>query len=385
MKLSASLLTASCLLFCTQARSQAVVYSLTYLETRTSFQAHFANVSPFPGRRSDDENLSMLRGTRKTEIYSISLPTGKSTLLFSDEGPHLQVMATGVVAGDGKAYIAAFWRERRTTPTPTVTSEEALYEISLDGSNHFRKIADAQPNQPPAILNPQSTRAAFEMFKDGKFVVSIYAVPEWKLLHTWDLAKLMQTHCPDCNPLSYGWLADGKRLYTELGLAGEEDEDSSPASHPGTYFLSEDGADLGSVSPQTGALQLDGYIHPKYIERQFLGQLPDGSDLFLDHAVKKGGPFSELHPYLVVANSDPKAQKQLPLKFAIGRVVPSPSGKYLAYVEDRLTPNYQTERHLWVKDLASGEDKELFAAPPPKPPASPEPNVTLSILGWINN
>ncbi len=352
MKLSAHLLTVSCLLFCTQARSQAVVYSLTYSETRTSFQAHFANVSPFPGRRSDDENLSMLRGTRKTEIYSLSLITGKSTLLFSDEGPHLQIMAAGVVAGDGKAYIAAFWRERRTTPTPTVTSEEA---------------------------------AAFEMFKDGKFVVSIYAVPEWKLLHTWDLAKLMQTHCPDCNPLSYGWLADGKRLYTELGLAGEEDEDSSPASHPGTYFLSEDGADLGSVSPQTGALQLDGYIHPKYIERQFLGQLPDGSDLFLDHAVKKGGPFSELHPYLVVANSDPKAQKQFPLKFAIGRVVPSPSGKYLAYVEDRLTPNYRTERHLWVKDLASGEEKELFAAPPPKPPTSPEPNVTLSILGWINN
>ena len=166
MKLSARLLTVSCLLFCTEARSQRVVYSLTYSETRTSFQAHFANVSPFPCRRSDDENLSMLRGTRKTEIYSLSLATGKSTLLFSDEGPHLQIMATGVVAGDGKAYIAAFWRERRTTPTPTVTSEEALYEISLDGSNHFRKIADAQPNRPPAILNPQFTRAAFEMFKE---------------------------------------------------------------------------------------------------------------------------------------------------------------------------------------------------------------------------
>src|SRR5229473_5661849 len=244
MKLSAHLLTVSCLLFCTEASSQTVVYSLTYSETRTSFQAHFANVSPFPGRRSDDENLSMLRGTRKTEIYSLSLADGKRTLLFSDEGLHLQIMATGAVAGDGKPYIAAFWRERRTSPTPTVTSEEALYEISLDGSNHFRKIADAQPNQPPAILNPQSTRAAFEMFKDCKFVVSIYAVPEWKLLHTWDLAKLMQTHCPACNPLSYGWLADGKHLYIELGLAGEEEGDLASANTPGTYLLSEDGTDL---------------------------------------------------------------------------------------------------------------------------------------------
>src|SRR5258708_7404350 len=143
MKLSASLLTVSCLLFCRQARSQSLVYSLTYVETRASFQAHFANVSPFPGRRSDDENLSMLRGTRKTEIYSLSLADGKLTLLFSDEGPHLQIMAMGAVANDGRAYIVGFWRERRTTPTPTVTSEEAIYEISLDGSNHFRKIADA--------------------------------------------------------------------------------------------------------------------------------------------------------------------------------------------------------------------------------------------------
>src|SRR5258708_23282163 len=113
MKLNARLLTVSCLLFCTEARSQTVVYSLTYSATRTSFQAHFANVSPFPGSRSDDENLSMLRGTRKTEIYSLSLITGKSTLFLSDEGPHLQIMAAGAVAGDCKAYIAAFCRARR--------------------------------------------------------------------------------------------------------------------------------------------------------------------------------------------------------------------------------------------------------------------------------
>jgi len=384
MKLSASLLTVSCLLFCTQARSQSLVYSLTYVETRASFQAHFANVPPFPGRRSDDENLSMLRGTRKTEIYSISAAGGKPALLFSDEGPHLQIMATGTVASDGKAYIAGSWRERRTIPTPTVTSEEAIYEISLDGSNHFRKIADAQPNQPPAILNSQSTRVAFEAFNHGKFVVSIYAVPEWKLLHTWDLAKLMQTHCPACNPLSYGWLADGKHLYIELGLAGEEEGDLASANTPGTYLLSEDGTDLRSVSPQTGALQLPGYIQPKFIDRHFLGQLPDGSDLFQDYAVPKGGPFWNPKPFLIVAKPGSDSQKQFPLKFAIGRGFPSPSGKYLAYIEDRQTPN-RTELHLWVKDLESGAEKELFAVPPPNPPASPEPNLILSILGWINN
>jgi hypothetical protein len=110
---------------------------------------------------------------------------------------------------------------------------------------------------------------------------------------------------------------------------------------------------------------LDGYIHPRFIERHFLGQLPDGSDLFQAYAVPQGGPFWQLHPYLVVANPDPKTLKQFPLPIAVGRVVPSPFGKYLAYIEERQTPNYRTELHLWVKDLPSGEEKELFAAPPP--------------------
>ena len=182
LKQIASMLVISWFFLSPPARSQTLVYSLTYAETRASFHAHFANASPFPGRRSDDENLSMLRSTRKTEIYSLSLATGKSTLLFSDEGPHLEIKATGAVSSDHKAYYAGIWRERRTTPSVMVTSEEAIYELSLDATNKFRKVADAQPNQPPAILNPQSSRAAFESFKEDKYVVSIYSIPEWKLL-----------------------------------------------------------------------------------------------------------------------------------------------------------------------------------------------------------
>jgi hypothetical protein len=385
LKQFASLLALAGVLLCSQAHSQTLVYSLTYAETRASFHAHFARVSPFPGGRSEDQNLSMLRGTRKTEIYSLSLATGKSTLLFSDDGPHLEIKATGALANDRKAYFLGIWRERRTTPSPMFASEEAIYEVSLDASNHFRKIADAQPNQPPAMLNPQSTRAAFEFFKEDKYVVSIYSVPEWKLLHTWDLNKLMQAHCPACTLVTYGWLADGKRLYFEITEVGDDEEATSPTNKPGTYLVSEDGNDLGRVSPQIAAVPFDGYIHANFVEAHFLGQLPDGSDLLLDYAVKKGGPASALQPYLVVVNSDPKAQKQFPLKFGIGHAIPSPSGKYLAFIEDRHTPDYRTELHLWVKNLATGEDKEVFAAPPPNPPNSPEPNAFLNLLGWLSD
>jgi hypothetical protein len=368
-----------------QVRAQTLVYSLTYVETRASFQSHFAGASAFPGRRSDDENLSMLRGTRKTEIYSLSLTTGKRTLLFSDEGPHLEIKAAGALASGGKAYYLGTWRERHTTPSPMVTSEIAIYELSLDGSNHFRKVGEAQPNQSPAVLNPQSARAAFQWFKDDRYIVSIYSVPEWKLLHTWDLNKLLKAHCPTCTPVTFGWLADGKRLFIEITEVGDDEEATSPSNQPGTYLLSEEGADLSLVSLPTSAPPFEGYVHADFAGAHFLGQLPDGGDLFQDYAMKKGGPASNLHPYLVIASSNPKARRQFPLKFAIARAVPSPSGKYLAFIEDRHSPNYRTELHLWVKNLATGEDKEVLAAPPPNPPNSPEPNVTLSLLGWLND
>lgn len=373
---------ALCLAVCTQARAQTLVYSVSYADTRASLQARFPSLSLFPGQRSEEENLALLRNTRKNEIYSVSMADGKRSLLFSDEGMHLEIRAWGSASGAAKVYTTGVWRERRGAPTPGFYSDDGIYELSLDGSNHFRKIGDDQKQGRP-VLNPQGTKAAFVGWGNDKFAASIYTVPEWKLLASWDLGKLLQTHCPDCSPTSYGWMADGNRLYVSMDVAGEEDDDSAKTDHPGTYILSGDGADLGAIPANIGAFQLDGYIHPKFIDRQFQGQSPDGRYLFLDHGAKQGKSPGQTEPFLVIAGADGKLQKILPLKFPISGYI-SPSGKFLAYLESRMTPNYRTELHLWVKNLETGEEKELFSSPPPGPPSSPEPNATISILGWMN-
>lgn len=327
----------------------------------------------------------MLRNTRKTEVYSVSVVDGKRTLLFSDEGMNLEIKATGAVSPAGKAYMAGTWREWRTTPTRSIHSEDGIYEISLDGCKQFRRILDAQPHQAPALLNSQATKAAFQMSVNGKVAVSVYAVPEWKLLHKWDLGNLIQAHCPLCDAMSHGWLADGNRLFFELDLAGENEvEKSKNGNAPGTYIVSEDGTKLRGISPEIGAFQLVGYLHPNDIERHFIGLLPDGSYVFQDYGVQKGRPFSELEPFLVVANPGSKSHKQFRLRSGIARGVLSSSGKYLPYVEHRQTRDNQTEVHLWVKDLESGEDKELLVVPPPNRQGPPQPNVILWMLGWRN-
>lgn len=91
--------------------------------------------------------------------------------------------------------------------------------------------------------------------------------------------------------------------------------------------------------------------------------------------------------FLVITAPDFKSEKQIALQLS-NIEFPfhlSSSGRYLAYVEDRLTPNYRNERHLWGLDLESGAKKEFLATPPPGLPTSPEPNVVFTVLGWTAN
>lgn len=358
-------------------RAQTLVYSFSYVDTAASRRALFANVPP-PGMRSEDQDIAMMRLTRKNEIYSISIANGKRSLLFSDDGTHLEITGGGMVSGGAKAYIVGVWRERRMTPTPGFVSDNGVYELSLDGSNRFRKIGTAQTRAAALVLNPQATKAALQS-ADGQSIL-IYSVPDWKELSALNIAKLTQTHCPVCVTSSFGWLADGSRLFVELALGDEDADAGAKANHPGAYILSGNGVDQGPIPAELGAFQYPGYAHSDVIDRHLLGQLPDGRYLFMDYGVKEG----KAYPFLIIAGSAPKSVRQFPLRFPIATIYMSPSGKYCAYLESRQTPDYRGEPHLWIRDLNSGNEKDLFSTPPPNPPQSPTPNILLSIVGWID-
>jgi len=380
-KLSVNLLIASSLLLCAQAGAQTVIYALSYAETPASLHARFPRGVV---GASDNDKLAMVRGFRKTEIYSVSMIDGKRSLLFSDEGMNLEIRPTGATLGANKAYITGVMREWRTTPTVGVYSEPpALYEVNLDGSNGFRRLVEIQTNQSPTLLNPRAKKMVFGSFvSNEKYVVSIYDVPTWKLLRSWEFT---QAHCRDCVPGSYGWLADGDRLFFNLDIGGDEPTDHNV---PGAYITAEDGTDLGGITMHAGQLQLPEYDREEGTTPFLIGQLPDGDYLFRDWGLKKGWRKAHLEPesFLVITGPDFKSKKQIPLhKVNVGYFYLSPSGKYLAYVEERQVPNYRTERHLWSIDLESGAEKEMLVTPPPNPPSSPEPNVSLTILGWADN
>jgi hypothetical protein len=384
MKLRAVLVVAALLTLCISARAQSLVFALSYADTPASFRVRFPN-GAIGASHSDD--LAMLRNLRKTEIFSLNLADGKRTLLFSDEGMTFEIRPNFVALGSGKAFVAGVEREWRTSPSPGVTeTPQAIYEITLDGSNHFRRLFETKQNQSSLFLNPQGTRAVFSVNVNVQDVISIYSVPEWKPLHTFGLAKILEPHCPACSLSSFGWLADGARLFFNVGIVDDDDENSNHPNVPGTYIASEEGADLGILSPEMVPVPPSPNVPPDFIIRHFVGQLPDGALIFQENPPRRGGGRAAPERILVISDANSKVQRQFPQPTPIGVGYISSSGKYLAYIESRRqTPKWQWETHLLVKDLQSGEEKDLLTVPPQNPPSFPEPSVVLHLLGWSRN
>lgn len=382
----------ACLLLVSlQARAQNLVYSLSTAETQGSFQARFGQN---PLQRPVNERLAMLRLYRKTEIYSLSMIDGQRTLLFSDEGKNFEILPSlglGQPFTKTKAYVRAVEREWRTQPTPGAFSlPESVYEISLDGSNKFRRLFEIKPNLSTAVVNPAGTENFFKSDDNGRSVIDIYDVATGNLLHSWDLNSLLKTTCPGCLAESQGWMAGGSRLFFNLDIVGDDGEDDTVSSAsqggPGAYTVAEDGSDLRQIPPETGQCKVPGYIRIASVAPSLIGQLPDGTYVFLDYAMKQPPPKAPAQgqTFLVLSKSGAQDKKVIPLRSSrLEFFHLSPSGKYLAFTEALTTKDYRTERHLWVKNLQSGEEKELLSVPPPNPPASREPNQTVVVLGWI--
>jgi hypothetical protein len=364
------------------AQAQKLVYALSYTYTQAGFHARYPTGAL---GASQHAKLAMLRSFARSEIYSVSVVDGQRSLLFSDDDMDLETSPSGGAVGVHKAYVNAVEHEWRTSPVPGAYAEPAaIYELNLDGSGLFRRFVQKQENQSPIFLNPQETRAAIQNFVDDKYVISIFDFPSWNLLHRWDVNRLTAIHCPACMPLSFGWLADGKRLFFNLDIVDDDGEDASPKDVPGVYFASEDGNDLGAIPP-LGPLRLPGFTRPNYVISNLLAQQPDGSYMFQDYSTRQGTSHDDPKGFLVIYNPESKQEKHFPLR---PHIRPSSwslfsSGKYLAFIEDRLTQNYRTESHLWAIDLESGEEKELLKTPAPNPPTSLEPNVTVTALGWL--
>ena len=378
-----------CVLFTVRlAAAQSLVYMVSYGSNAATFRARFPN-GIFG--TTTDQRLAMLRRTVKNEIWSVSLAEGKRTLLFSDDGmSNFEILPGDVALSGGKALVRAVERSWRGQPSPGATeTPQGVYEISFDGSKRFRRVIDVKPNMGPLVLDLAGTKTAFDALDpaSNKYTLYVYSLPDWKFLQSVDLSKAMEAHCPGCLVQAYGWLAGGKDLFFDIEPGDEDEDESNQNQLPGNYIFSDEGADAGNIPKSAGRVEMAGYDRLPSFGARVIGQLGDGRFVFMDYALKtnpRPKPPVEYEPFLVITDRQFKALKQLQIgRLRTSGYVLSANGKYLAYVESRMTPNYRTELHIWVMNLESGEAKEVFMTPP-NPPSSAEPNKTVAILGWLD-
>ena len=378
------------------ANTQSLVYMVTYGNTPAGFRAKYSR-GIFPIHpKTPQEQIAMARRTIKNEIWAVSLKDGKRTRLFSDEGANFE-LTPAVDMGhwpfaNGSAYLRGVERTLKEVPQQSIPNVYetplGVYEVSLDGSNRFRRLFDATQNMSGAMVNAAGTRVAFWGVEDkGGYFLYVHELPSGKLLARANITKILQAHCRSCLPETAGWLADGKRLYFTLEEGDDDDSvDEAPSGGPETCVLSEQGGDLGRLPAHAGEVSLPDYTREISISPYLIGQTADGAYVFRDYGEKKGPrpkPPAVLDGMLVFDGPDFKIRKQVPLRKRASAFALAPDASYLAFVEDRELPSYKTERHIWAKNLQTGEENELFVAPPFNPPNSLEPNKNASILGWL--
>lgn len=376
-------------LFTPFVHAQELVYTATYPKTVPARGIFTIGPATTP-----QERAMMARRARKNEIWAISLQDGKRTLLFSDEGTNFELIPTvdmghSPFASGKVAYVKGVERSWRNVPQQALPmlyeTPPGIYEVSLDGSNQFRRLFDATQNMSPAIVNATGTRVAFYGWEDkGGYFLYVYELTSGKLLARANIAKILQAHCESCLPQKAGWLADGKTLFFVLQEGDDDDSvNETPSGGPGTCLLSEQGADLGTVPTHAGEMSLPDYTRETSIAPYLIAQAEDGSYVFLDYGLKKG-PLPKapirLNGLLILTGPDFKVRKQILLgRWGGSEFQLSRDGTWLAYAENREMPTYITERHFWVRNLQTDEEKELLIVPPANPP---EPKVSVILLGW---
>ena len=332
----------------------------------------------------------MVRGHARTDIIAVSRHSPQEKILFTDNGPYFELLpdgAPGMVVLGNKAYGFGIEREWRTGPTPgAYSTEPALYELALDGSNHFRKLATAkgEPSSAHLFINRDGTKIGYTNYINDRYTVFIHDVASGKLLQSWNATRLFHQHCPDCLDDLRGWF-DDTRLFFNLQLG--DDDSISEESHnlPGTYLSSEDGNDLGGIPPGLGRAVMPGSTRDETLAPMLIGQTSSGELVFVDFLRPSGSRPKDSPPlteFLVLENLQSKDRRQILFQRRPGgfQFYVSPSGNMVAFVESRLK-NYQQELHVWAKNLESGEENEMLMIPA-RTPTSVEPIMTLQVIGW---
>ncbi len=318
----------------------------------------------------------------KTEIFAVELDGGNKTLLFSDAGTTIILLpvrrAGGIpeqvmVSASGRVFARGV--ERSRYPGGWYDKPASIYELTINGTNAFRKVFDIQGEQDlrNLFVDSAATKVGYLNMIGAKWYIFVHDAATGTLLHKKDTSSIFL----DCFARNIGYLPDGQMLFFTLETGDVHVTSQASYKRVGSYAMKDSAATPARIP--VPSWQKAGYTLDTSLPPMMIGALPDGRYLFREYLWKREPRSHSPAVFLSAIDTATKSHKNFPVSASEGlfwfRL--SGSGRYLAFSEIK----GQTElERIWILDLVSGAEREIFSFPT-KSLRAPY----LGLIGWIGN
>lgn len=325
-----------------------------------------------------------------TKIYSLDLNRKVSYPIFSDENSTIMLLPKrgmpghpGAVLVSSKNRIFAHAVEKRLRPGRWYPYKASIYELSADGSHKIRKIFDVIGEQSLSeiFVNSSGTKIGYINYLDQETFIFIHKTGTGKLLHKINTNDVFL----DCFASTIGWLPNGNSLFFTLDTGDVHVTSNESYKKKGAYIINEDGTGLTKLPEKLVLFPLEkGFRRATDGPPQFIGGSSDGTYIFRDAKSKKG--YDGIETSSLIYKMNPTTRSQMIIHLTISKGIKwfkmSHTGKYIAFTEKIYSNDgsYKWIEHLWVKDLVSGEENNLFSLD-----NRPFKGRYLGLVGWIQN
>lgn len=310
-----------------------------------------------------------------TEVFSISSEGTPSQRVFTDDSTPLLLTQpqTSAVLGS-RMFTPGIERPARSNVRAT-----GIYEVSLDGSERYRKIFDLPAGERIDWLTVagDGTKMAYLSLSSNALTLFIHDVKAGSLLRKLDMGKIAGP-CPVRN---LGWLSDNKTLLFTLQEGADGFMEDADYKHIGLWRMQDDGTALTQLPPSFGVVQEPGYRYFRNNPPVMLGVI-DGEYLLQVplQKISLSPPFNSF-----LALSDPHSGKttKIVLSSFLSAFTLSRSGRYIAYIQQEPSKfvgnkHIVPTEHVWIQPLPAGDPKEMFSME-----TGQERGMSLALIGWM--
>jgi len=335
------------------------------------------------------ESLQRYPDIVNTKIFSLDPGRSEGHLIFSDEKAGVMLLPKRGMPGQpgdvlvcSRNRIFAHAVEKRLNPGRWYPYKASIFELSTDGSNKFREILNVIGEQSLAeiFVNSAGTKIGYINYLSQKTFIFIHETEAGKLLHKIDVSKIFL----DCFASGIGWLPDGNRLFFTLDTGDVHRTSKESYKKVGTYFIKEDGLDLLRLPQALFSFPEKKGFSAHSSPPPFIGGLPDGTYIFREFKFRKAYHGTEASSLIYLVNPITKSKKEIPLRVSesLNWFKVSHTGESVGFTEKISSKEgrYEWSEHIWVKDLASEEEKKGGSVD-----NMPFKGHYLGLVGWMEN